>query len=160
MGTVPKDRTTAGFLASSRVLHGLVFAKNIVPVWLVLVCVTFTLVTLLDVALSMPSGGTTSYEHLVTRMVIVTLSIASLLVFRILRRRHLAISFAVHAVACVGIMLLATFVSGQFVELHPDAYRDAAMSMVLVYPPIVLGVVAWGVVARGRAGRTAEVAAG
>ena len=56
-----------------------------------------------------------------------------------------------HLIVFVALLLLVTiivFVSGQFVELHPDAYRDGMLSIVYVYPFVLVAIGLFALVKR------------
>jgi hypothetical protein len=142
MTTKFKNLTTEKFCNPNKLLYNVIFGNKIIFAWFVLICITFTFVTLLDVILSLSFGGSTSHLHLLTRMIIVALSILSMYVFRLLRNVHIIISFLVHFVICIGIIMFSTFITGLFTELHPRAYVYAFWSMVIVYPIVVVGLVA------------------
>jgi hypothetical protein len=142
MATKFRNLTTEKFCEANKLLYSSIFGNKIIFVWFVLICIIFTLVTLLDVVLSLSFGGSTSHVHLLTRIIVVTLSILSLSVFRLLRNAHIIISFFLHFVICIGIIIFSTFIIGLFTELHPRAYFDAFLSMLFIYPLIIVGVVA------------------
>ena len=105
-----------------------------------LICEAFTFATVLDIALSLSFDGTTSHEHLLSRLIITILAVLSLAIFK-QNKLPTVVAFMIHFVICVGIMLANTWISGCFWELHPRASWYAIQTMLIVYPIFVLGIV-------------------
>ena len=107
---------------------------------LILISITFTIATLLDLILTVFTAGDvgTTYFHLGSRLVICTFVSASLLVFRYFKKRHFAVLMAIHFVLTLLFVVLYTWVVGFFIEQHPNAMFYMIRSVVIVYPIIVV----------------------
>jgi len=114
-----------------------------------LICEAFTFATILDIIISLISNGSTSHEHLLSRLIIVALSVLSLEVFKV-KKLSMTIVFLLHFLVCVGIMLISTWFNGLFLELHPNAYWDGIRSVFIVYPIFVIGIVIGNMLSKKR----------
>ena len=120
------------------ILHRVVYANTFL-----LICVLFTAITLVDLIGSTLMGATeTTYWHLGSRLIICTFAVASLLVFRVLKKIPFAAIVAIHFVVCILMIIAHTWISGFFVELHPRAYFYIIRSMVMIYPAVLGGCIA------------------
>lgn len=106
-----------------------------------LICETFTFTTVLDIVISLLNRASTSHEHLLSRLIIVVLSVLSLEIFKVKEKLSIIVVFLLHFGICIGIMLIYTWISGLFWELHPSAYRDGIRSVFIVYLIFVIGIV-------------------
>ena len=129
-----------------RFLHNLVYRNKIR-----LICEAFTLVTIIDIIASMIGEGSTSHEHLLSRLIVVALSALSIEIFKI-KKLPIIPKFIAHFLVCVGIMVAYTWLSGFFWELHPRAYWYGIRSVLIVYPILVVAVIITNVLTRKKSG--------
>jgi hypothetical protein len=107
---------------------------------LILICIAYTLLTLISSSYALLVGITTeTHFHLLARFAVTTIGIGSIVIFNMLPRWPLWAMFAMHYIATMGIIFGLVWVSGYFIELHPDAYRDIFLN----FTPIYLLVAAW-----------------
>jgi len=110
---------------------------------LILICIVYTLLTVTSSGYALLVGRTTdTHFHLLARFVITTIGIYSILIFNLLPRWHLWLMFALHYTLTMGIILMLVWVSGFFVELHPDAYRDIFLNFTPIYLLFAIGLLA------------------
>ena len=107
---------------------------------LIMICITFTVATIFDTALTLAAFGDvgTTYAHLITRLILCTFISLSLLVFRLFKRLPLLAILGIHFAALMGFAALYVWISGFFLELHPDAMFYMLRSILIVYIPIAL----------------------
>ena len=104
------------------------------------ICVYFTISTILDLILSSLQGvSETSYWHLGMRLILCAGAALTLLIFRYFEKLSTLIMFALHFAICILMMIVWTWISSFFVELHPSAYYYAVRTIVIIYPLIILG---------------------
>jgi hypothetical protein len=107
---------------------------------LMLICIVYTSLTITSSSYALLSGTTTeTHFHLLARFAVTTIGIGSILMFNLLPRWPLWAMFAIHYAATMSIIFGMVWVSGYFIELHPNAYRD----IILNFTPIYLLVAAW-----------------
>jgi len=107
---------------------------------LVLVCVIFTITTMLDLILCVPQGiMEITYKHLADRFILCLGAALSLMVFRYFKNLPLYCAIIIHFFVCILMMLLYFFSATFYMEIHPNAYRDAVRTIFYAYPPIVIG---------------------
>ena len=111
---------------------------------LILICITFTATTLLDLILTVIAFGDvgTSYVHLGSRLVICAFVCVSLLVFRYLKQLHLVLLLGIHFLLTLLFVVLYTWIIGFFIEQHPDAMFYMVRSILIVYPIIAIVCIA------------------
>ncbi len=110
---------------------------------LILICIVYTLLTVTSSGYAMLVGRTTdTHFHLLARFVVTTIGIYSILIFNLLPRWPLWLMFASHYTLTMGIILMLVWVSGFFVELHPDAYRDIFLNFTPIYLLFAIGLLA------------------
>ena len=115
--------------------HSLVYGNKSV-----VICVVFTLATLLDLILCVSIGiMDISYWHLGTRFLLCVLIILSLYIFKLFNNLPLYIMLAIHFVMAVLIMLAWVSITSLHREMHSNAYRDAVRTIVYIYPVIIVG---------------------
>ena len=119
---------------------------------LILICITFTIATLLDLILTVVTVGDvgTTYVHLGSRFAICAFVSVSLLVFRHFNKRHLAILMGIHFLLTLLFVALYTWVIGFFIEQHPDAMFYMIRSIVIVYPVAAIVCIVIDFVMRAR----------
>jgi len=107
---------------------------------LILICVVYTLLTVISSIYGLAVGRTTdTHVHLLLRFLITSIGIGSILIFNLFPRWNLAGIFALHYSVTMGLILLVIWASGFFIELHPDAYRDIFLNFTPVYILVALG---------------------
>ncbi len=107
---------------------------------LMLICIVYTLLTITSSSYALLSGITTeTHFHLLARFVITAIGVGSILIFNMLPRWPLWAMFAVHYIATMGTIFGLMWVSGYFIELHPDAYRDIFLNYTPIYLLIAAG---------------------
>ncbi len=112
---------------------------------LILICVVYTLLTLTSSIYSLAVGrATDTHIHLLLRFLITAIGIGSILIFNLLPKWHPAGIFALHYGVTIGLILLAVILSGYFIELHPNAYRDILLNFTPVYILIAAGLIISG----------------
>jgi len=108
---------------------------------LILICIVYTLLTITSSGYALLVGETTdTHFHLLSRFVVTTIGIGSILMFNLFSRFSLWLSFVLHYTVIMGIILIMMWVSGFFVELHPDAYRDIFLNFTPIYLLIAVGL--------------------
>ncbi len=108
---------------------------------LILICIVYTLLTVTSSGYALLVGRTTdTHFHLLARFVVTTIGIYSILIFNLFPRWSLWLMFALHYSVTMGIILMLVWVSGFFVELHPDAYRDIFLNFTPIYLLFAIGL--------------------
>ncbi len=108
---------------------------------LILICIVYTLLTITSSGYALLVGRTTdTHFHLLARFVVATIGIYSILIFNLFPRWPLWLMFALHYTLTMGIILMLVRVSGFFVELHPDAYRDIFLNFTPIYLLFAIGL--------------------
>jgi hypothetical protein len=116
------------------------FEKMLYGNVLVNICVFFTIATTLDLILSVSMGiYTDTYLHLGSRLLICTAVSFSLLIFRFFEKISLLPILLLHAIICMFIQVLDVWIGSFFMELDPNAYRDAIRTVFIFYPVIIVG---------------------
>lgn len=102
---------------------------------LVIMCVFFTAATILDMLICtiLKTETATTYEHLLSRMVLCVLTIPPLSLFKYFEKLSMWAIFPMHYAACCLLSTLYVYIDGFFVDLHPNAYRDIFRSVTLMY---------------------------
>jgi len=107
---------------------------------IILVCILFTVATMLDLILSVMAGVyEDTYAHLANRFILCVLASFGLLVFRYFPKLPLMVVFCFHFFIALATQLIHTWLIGFFVELHPDAYFYAIRTIFIIYPVVVIG---------------------
>lgn len=108
---------------------------------LILVCVVYTVLTLVSSTLGLMAGRTTdTHVHLLMRFAITFLGIGSFLVFSLFEKWSPLGQTALHYVVTACLVLAMVGLSGFWMELHPDAYKDVFLNFTVVYA-IIAGVI-------------------
>ena len=109
--------------------------KNIV----IAICVLFSLLTITSAGFSLLRGNYSDTEvHLLLRFLVTTIALGSLLIFKIFSQWSRARVHSIHYVATMGSIFLLVWLSGFFISLHPDAYRDIFLNYTVIYILITL----------------------
>lgn len=107
---------------------------------LILICVVYTLLTVISSIYGLAVGRTTdTHVHLLLRFLITVIGIGSILIFNLFPRWNLAGIFALHYGVVMGLILIVVWASGFFIELHPDAYRDIFLNFTPIYLLVAVG---------------------
>ena len=107
---------------------------------LILICVVYTLLTVISSIYGLAVGRTTdTHVHLLLRFLITAIGIGSILIFNLFPRWNLAGIFALHYGVVMGLILIVVWASGFFIELHPDAYRDIFLNFTPIYLLVAVG---------------------
>ncbi len=107
---------------------------------LILICIVYTLLTVISSVYGLAVGRTTdTHVHLLLRFLVTTIGVGSILIFNLFPRWNLAGIFALHYGAVMGLILLLVWLSGLFIELHPDAYRDIFLNFTPIYILVAAG---------------------
>ena len=107
---------------------------------LVLVCIVFTIATLLDLVLTVSTIGDvgTTYVHLGSRFALCFFASFSLLLFRYLKKLHFAILLGLHFLLTLIFTALYTWSIGFFINQHPNAMFYMIRSVLIVYPVVAV----------------------
>ncbi len=109
--------------------------KNIV----IAICVLFSLLTITSAGFSLLRGNYSDTElHLLLRFLVTTIALGSLLIFKIFPEWSRARVHSIHYAATMGSIFLLVWLSGLFISLHPDAYRDIFLNYTVIYILITL----------------------
>ena len=102
---------------------------------LVIMCVFFTVATILDVLFCtvLNIETATSHYHLITRLVLCVIGVAPLSLFKHLEKLSLWALYPIHYALCCLLSLGYVYIESFYVQLHPNAYRDIFRSVTLVY---------------------------
>ena len=125
---------------------------------LVLICITFTISTLLDLILTVATVGDvgTTYVHLGSRLVICTFVSVSLLVFRYFKKWHLAVLIGIHCLLTLLFVMLYTWAIGFFIEQHPNAMFYMIRSIAVVYPMVAIVFIVVDFVIKARENKSSK----
>jgi len=109
---------------------------------LILICIAFTIVTVIDLVLTVFTLGDvgTSYHHLGGRLILCTFVSVSLLVFRFKKLPYVLL-FSIHFITFLLFAVFYVWLNSFFVAQHPDAMKDMSRTVFITYPPIAGGIV-------------------
>lgn len=106
----------------------------------ILLCIVFTISTMLDLTLCVYQGiADISYWHLGMRFILCALIVLSLYVFKFFENLPTYAILIIHFGLGLLIMLGSVWITSLYSEIHPHAYRDAARTIIMIYPIIILG---------------------
>ncbi|MEW6696115.1 MAG: DUF6608 family protein [Bacillota bacterium] len=112
---------------------------------LILVCVLYTVLTLVSSTIGLIAGRTTdTHTHLLMRFAITFVGISSLQVFRLVSTWSPLGQIALHYVVTTSMVLALVGLSGFWMELHPNAYRDVFLNFTVVYALVTGVILLWG----------------
>lgn len=101
---------------------------------LTIILSTFAVLTVVSSLLNLLIGvAETSNFHILLRFLIVALAIGSLYIFDWLQHSPRSLVHLIHYVMTLTVVFLMTWLSGFYVQLHPDAYRDIFLNYTVVY---------------------------
>jgi hypothetical protein len=109
----------------------------------IIICVIFTVATLLDLILTVVFFGDvgTTYAHLGARIVLSIFGASSLLIFRFLKKLPFALIIFIHLLTLLVFTALYVQIYGIFIEQHPRAMFYMIRSVLIVYPIIGIGCI-------------------
>ena len=109
----------------------------------VLICITFTIATLIDLVSTLIAVGDvgTTYAHLGARLILCTFASVSLLVFRYFKKRPFTSIIGIHFLLFILFSVLYVLISGLFLHQHPRAMFYMVRSVLIVYPFIAIGFI-------------------
>lgn len=118
------------------VLYSMIYGNRAV-----IICAFFTIATMLDLVLCVFLFGITdiSYSHLGDRFILCTIASLSLMVFRYFERLSIHAILLIHFFMCIIMMILYVWTGSFYREIHPNAYRDAVRTVLMIYPVIIIG---------------------
>lgn len=108
---------------------------------LVVICVFFTFITVMDVVICtiLKAATASPYSLLFDRLVLCAITLFPLNLFKHFEKLSMWAVFPIHFAACCALSLLYTYASGFFMELYTDAYYEMFRSVVTVYLVFVAG---------------------
>ena len=120
----------------------------------IVICVSFTLATMIDLLICTMQGILEiSYWHLGNRFLMCVLIVLSFYLFKLFDRLPLYAMLLIHFVIGILIMLGNVWVTSLYLEVHPNAYRDAVKTVLIIYPVIIVGCIAIDAVRTAKANR-------
>ena len=118
-------------------IHHLIYGNSAA-----VVCVLFTAATMMDLILCVSQGiRDISYWHLGDRFILCILVSLSFHVFKLFDKLPLYAMLIIHAGICILIMLGAVWITSLYTAVHPNAYRDAVRTIIIIYPAFILGCI-------------------
>lgn len=116
-------------------LHLLIYGNKAV-----VICIVFTIATILDMVVCVMFGiMDISYWHLGMRFLLCIFIVLSLYIFNLFDKLPIYVMLIIHFAISVLIMLTWVWITSFYDEVHPNAYRDAARTIVIIYPVIITG---------------------
>ncbi len=101
---------------------------------LILICVVYTILTVTSSGIGLLQGQTTdTHVHLLMRFAVTFLGIGSILIFNLFPNWPLIAIYSFHYAVTIGLIFLLIWLSGFFIELHPDAFRDIFLNFTVIY---------------------------
>jgi len=102
---------------------------------LLLFCIVFTFATLASCVINLQWWGytTDTYAHILDRAVLTLIGSFILTIMLEFKTKNEFINFLLPYVIFISAAFLYVFVSGFFVELHPNAYRDIFLNDTIAY---------------------------
>ena len=108
----------------------------------IVICVVFTIATMIDLLACVVQGVMEiSYWHLGTRFILCVVSILSLYIFKFFNKLPLYAMLIIYFGMGLVIMLGSVWITSLYSEVHPNAYRDAARTVIIIYPIIIAGCI-------------------
>ena len=108
---------------------------------LVLTCIFFTVATMLDVIICtvLKTQDSTTFIHLIDRMLLSVIATVPLSLFKHFEKLSIWAIFPIWYVACCVLAELYVYVSGFYMELHPNAYHDIFRAVTIMFVAIMIG---------------------
>ena len=101
---------------------------------LILICIVYTLLTVTSSGYELIVGETTdTHVHLLSRFLVTSIGIGSILIFNLFPHWSLLGIFTLHYGVTMSSIFLLVWVSGFFIQLHPDAFRDIFLNFTAIY---------------------------
>ena len=110
---------------------------------LIVICVIFTVATVLDLTITVISFGDvgTTYTHLGSRLILCIFGAISLLVFRYFKKCPFALILCIHFLLILFFAVIYIKISGIFIEQHPRAMFYMIRSVLIIYPVIAVSCI-------------------
>ncbi len=103
--------------------------KKILFQWLVLFSVFFTVITLFSSTLMLALGQSEdSHAHILMRGGFVFIASSTMILFKNYKPKTLILKYLTPYVVMQSMVFLIVFIAGMFIDLHPNAYRDAFLN--------------------------------
>lgn len=107
-----------------------------------LIGVVYTLLTVTSAAVGLAIGQTMdTHVHILLRFVVTSFGVGSIHLFNWFPRWPLPGAFAFHYGVTMGAIWLLVWISGSFLTLHPDAYRDIFLNYSVIYLLVAAGFI-------------------
>ena len=101
---------------------------------LILICIVYTVLTITSSGISLLQGQTTdTHTHLLMRFAVTFIGIGSILIFNLFPEWPLTAIYGLHYAVTMAAIFILVWVSGFFIDLHPDAYRDIFLNFTIIY---------------------------
>lgn len=98
------------------------------------ICVVYTLITTVSAIFNLINGNTeTTHFHILVRLVVTTVGIGSIHLFKLFTGQSLFKAFVYHYSITISFIILAVWMSGFFMLLHPNALRDIFLNYSTIY---------------------------
>ena len=125
---------------------------------LILICMTFTIATMLDLLVTVISVGDigTTYAHLGTRLILCMFVSVSLLVFRYFKKLPFVLMVGIHFLLLLLFTVLYVWIVGFFIDQHPRAMFYMVRSVLTVYPLVAGVCIAFDCILKARRKRRTE----
>ncbi|WP_280772088.1 DUF6608 family protein [Salipaludibacillus daqingensis] len=102
-------------------------------------CVIFAITTLISSSIQLFSGQPTDLNiHILNRAAIVLIAVITISLFDRIKLKSKVFTYVVPYVISMGIVFLYVWLTGFFVTLHPNAYRDIFLN----FTAVTIGVIA------------------
>lgn len=117
--------------------HSLIYGNKAVEM-----CIFFTVATMLDLLMCVSQGVMEiSYWHLGMRFILCVCITLSFYVFMLFEKLPIYVMLIIHCGMSILIMVGWVWATSLFSEVHPNAYRDAVRTILMIYPVIILGCI-------------------
>ena len=129
---------------SHSLLNSFVFGNK-----LVIICVVFTMSTLVDMLLCQLfyNMDSITFWHLWNRFLLCVMVIYSLNIFKYFEKLSLFMMLIIHFFISIFIMLTWVWASSFYLEdIHPNAYLDAVRTVFIIYPIIIIGCILYDII--------------
>ncbi len=112
---------------------------------IILICIVYTVLTITSSGIALLQGQTTdTHTHLLMRFAVTSLGIGSILIFNLFPDWPLTAIYGLHYSVTMAAIFLLVWISGFFVDLHPDAYRDIFLNFTVIYILIATVLIIYG----------------
>lgn len=136
-------------MKKSSLIHLLIYGNKAL-----VICVLFTLATMLDMILCSVQGiQEISYWHIGMRFVLTVMITLSFYLFKFFEKLPVYAILIMHCGIAVLTILTSVWITSWYTGIHPNAYRDAARTVFIIYPIIILGSIIIDTIRTARANR-------